>query len=431
MSLTTEQLVRRIHDAPARIVLAVAGGGGRAIAALLEVPGASRTLLEAVVPYCEKAMVDWLGGRPEQFCSEPTARAVAMAAYRRACQLDEGPGTVPVFAQPGTDRRSVGDCPPPQSAGPVAGVACTASLATDRPKRGPHRAHLAIQTAAITTSQSIEFQKERRSRGEEEQLVSRLILNAIAEACGLEARLDLELAPGERIEEARLVAPQAWQELLAGSIDAVCEGAGWHAQNEVMGVGGSTGPQPRPSSLRVCHPAAEPEAAARTVFPGAFNPLHAGHRHMAEIARKRLRLPVEFEISIQNVDKLPLDYLETARRLEQFGRDQVVWLTRAATFDEKSARFPGATFVVGSDTLRRIADPRYYGSDPAACRAALGRILARGSRFLVFGRQESGRFVGLADLDLPPELQAACEEVPADEFREDISSTELRAAEQT
>jgi len=152
---------------------------------------------------------------------------------------------------------------------------------------------------------------------------------------------------------------------------------------------------------------------------------------MAEIARKRLGMPVEFEISIQNVDKLPLDYLETARRLEQFGRDQVVWLTRAATFDEKSARFPGATFVVGSDTLRRIADPRYYGSDPAACRAALGRILARGSRFLVFGRQESGRFVGLADLDLPPELQAACEEVPADEFREDISSTELRAAEQT
>ena len=450
MSLTAEQLVRRIHDAPTRIVLAVAGGGSRAIAALLEVPGATRTLLEAVVPYCERAMIDWLGGQPEQFCSEPTARAIAMAAYRRACHL-ASPGTAPVFAKrkwdcsPPQSEDAPSQSPPPQF--PVAGVACTASLASDRPKRGPHRTHLAIQTAAITVSQSIEFHKNRRSRGEEEHLVSGLVLNAIAEACGLEARLDLELFPGERIDEARLVAPQGWQELLAGSIDAVCEGgraqpaAGWHAQNEVMGVGSSTCPQPRPSSLRACHPAAaaqeaapaqsrSPVAVPRAIFPGAFNPLHAGHRRMAEIARKRLGIPVEFEISVENVDKLPLDYLEIARRLEQFGRDQVVWLTRAATFDEKTALFPGATFVVGTDTLRRIAEPRYYGGEAAACRAALDRILARGSRFLVFGRQESGRFVSLADLDLPPDLKAACAGVPADDFHEDISSTALRAAEE-
>jgi hypothetical protein len=416
MSLTAEQLVRRIHDAPTRLVLAVAGGGSRAIAALLEVPGASRTLLEAVVPYCEQAMIEWLGGRPEQFCSEPAARAIAMAAYRRACHLASPNrglsqvsrsenGTVPLA----TERSETRTVPLP--AGPLAGVACTASLASDRPKRGPHRTHLAIQTAAITASRSIEFHKDRRSRGEEEHVVSRLVLNAIAEACGLEDRLELELSPGERIEEARLVAPRAWQELLAGITAAVRQcgraeaAAGWHAQNDVMG-------------------------AARAIFPGAFHPLHAGHRRMAEIARKRLGLPVELEISIENVDKLPLDYLEIAGRLAQFGRDQAVWLTRAATFDEKSAIFPGATFVIGADTLGRIAAPRYYGGDAAACRAAIERILARGSRFLIFGRQDSGRFVTLSELDLPPELKAACEEVPADEFREDISSTALRGGKE-
>ena len=51
MLLSPEQLVQQIHDSPTRIVLAASGGGSRAIADLLEVPGGSRTLLEAIVPY--------------------------------------------------------------------------------------------------------------------------------------------------------------------------------------------------------------------------------------------------------------------------------------------------------------------------------------------------------------------------------------------
>ena len=55
MPLSTEQLVQQIHDSPTRIVLAATGGGSRAIADLLEVPGGSRTFLEAVVPYSPPA----------------------------------------------------------------------------------------------------------------------------------------------------------------------------------------------------------------------------------------------------------------------------------------------------------------------------------------------------------------------------------------
>jgi hypothetical protein len=377
--------------------LSLSGGGSRAIVDLLEVPGASRTVLEAVVPYCPQAMIDWLGGRPDQFCSEPTARAMAMAAYRRACRL-ASLGTVPIFAQPGTDRRLVGDSPPGPCAVPVAGVSCTASLASDRPKRGPHRAHLAIQTGGVTASRSLELQKGRRSRGEEERLVGRLVLNAVAEVCGLFERLDLELLAEEQIDEARLVAPEPWQGLLAGRFEAV----------------------------RVAGPPPADDRQPQAVFPGAFNPRHAGHCRMALLARQRLGVPVEFEVSIVNVDKLPLDYLEIGRRLAQFDPGEAVWLTRAATFEEKSARFPGATFVVGADTLRRIADPRYYAADPAACRAALERIAGRGCRFLVFARQESGRLLTLSDLELPPILAAICQEVSAAEFREDVSSTDLR-----
>ncbi len=107
------ELVRGIHAAPGRVVLAITGGGSRAIPDLLEQPGGSRTLLEAVVPYSAAALADWLGARPEHYCEATTARAMAMAGFLRARQL--------------ADDESAADA--------LTGVGCTASLASDRPSR--------------------------------------------------------------------------------------------------------------------------------------------------------------------------------------------------------------------------------------------------------------------------------------------------------
>jgi hypothetical protein len=134
--------------------------------------------------------------------------------------------------------------------------------------------------------------------------------------------------------------------------------------------------------------------------------------------------PVEFEISIENVDKPPLDFTELAARAGQFA-DAPLWFTRAPTFAQKARLFPGAAFVVGADTIERIGEARYYGS-PAARDAALEELAAAGTRFLVFGRVVEGRFCGLADLPLPSLLADMCTGVPAERFRRDISSTELR-----
>ena len=115
-------------------------------------------------------------------------------------------------------------------------------------------------------------------------------------------------------------------------------------------------------------------------------------------------------------------------RLAQFVEKSLpLWFTRAPTFEEKSRLFPGATFVVGADTLVRIGQAKYYGNDPAAAEAAFANIAKRGCRFLVFGRVVDGKFQALSDLALPDSLRKLCDEVPADEFREDISSTELQA----
>jgi len=377
MCESNEAFVELIHRAPRKFVLTMSGGGGCALAQLLAVPGASRTVLEAVVPYSSEAMVSFLGGRPDQFCSARTARAMAMVAFRRAALLDA------------------------TSVDQVAGFACTASLATDRPKLGEHRAHFAVQTSTQTAFWSLPLEKDARTRHAEEQLVSAMALNILAETSGIGERISLELRPSESIESARAEAPPRLRDLFLGSTEAICEGRS----------------------------AAKPGSAGRRViFPGEFNPLHVGHRRMAEVAEEILELPVEFEVSITNVEKPPLDYYEIDRRIKQFRPEQSLWLTRAPRFVDKCRLFPGATFVVGIDTLRRIASPRYYGNDAALFDSAINAITGRGNRFLVFGRNLGTGFVGLRDLDIPQKLIDICREVGPQQFREDISSTAIRRA---
>jgi cytidyltransferase-like protein len=367
--LEGEQLVTGIHHAGTRFVIAVTGGGSGAISSLLQVPGGSQSLLLATVPYCDTALVEWLGSRPDQFCSERTARAMAMVAYQKARVLDN------------TGAR-------------VAGIGCTASLASDRPKHGAHRFFIATQTAEATNSVSATLNKGERSRLDEEIVVARSILNEMAGAADLSTSLAIDWRPNEQPHRATCEAPVAWQDLLVGRLQRLQQ----------------SGPSTNP----------------RVLFPGAFDPLHEGHRQMAQVASQLLNEPVAFEISVINVDKPPLDYLEMQRRSQQFSDADGLWFTRAPTFVEKASLFPGVTFVVGIDTMLRIAEPRYYANNFSTMLSAIECIAVAGCRFLVFGRQLDGKFQTLDDLNLPPSLMGLCQPVPEAAFRQDISSTDLR-----
>lgn len=173
-------------------------------------------------------------------------------------------------------------------------------------------------------------------------------------------------------------------------------------------------------------------ATPRFLFPGSYDPRHEGHLEIAQYVKRTFDADVEYELSLQNVDKPALEFHETLNRLFQFIDGDVIWLTESATFVEKSQLFPKVTFVVGVDTIIRVADSKYH-SDEDEHRQAIERIVEAGCSFLVFGRQldqdgaESPSFYELEDLVLPVELKDICRQVPSASFRCDISSTELRA----
>src|SRR2546425_7335338 len=154
MDPATRRLIEALHHAPFEYVLAITGGGTGVAASLLGVPGGSRTVLEVVVPYGDHALAEFLGHRPEHFCSIETAEEMAQRAFQRCRWL--APGQT------------------------LAGIGCTASLATDRAKRGDHRFHIGIRTATHSRTCSLTLTKGARDREGEEALLDAVFLNAMA-----------------------------------------------------------------------------------------------------------------------------------------------------------------------------------------------------------------------------------------------------------
>ena len=384
MDSTLRTLIQAIHDSPPRAVFAAAGAGSQALADLLGVPGASRTLLEALIPYAADAFDEFLGQAPEKYVSTETGRMMAGRALARAYHLRE------------------------LETYPIVGLACTATLVTDRPKRGDHRAHVAAWAPDRLTVRMLTLDKGARDRAGEEDLVSRLILDVLAEACGVDAtsnglRPPLPLGPGDSLTTETIDFNAVAEQLRRREIPYF----GIHADGRVRTT----------------------DAHPQAILSGSFNPLHGGHTGLADTAAGLLGAPVAFEVSAVNVDKPPLATAVLLDRLSQFAGRYAVFAGNAPTFVEKSRLYPGATFVVGFDTAARIIHPRYYGDSEAGMLAALAEMRDRGNRFLVAGREgDDGRFRELHELAIPEGFAGLFDAIPARLFRNDVSSTEIRAA---
>ncbi len=381
------QLISTVHGSGRKAVLAITGGGSGAVGELLRVPGGSRLLIEAQIPYDERALAAFLGFAPAQASSADTAIAMAQAARARAARL------MPA----GTDLVS------PDLVGPdLVGLGATAALVSDRPRKGEHRFHIAVANAAGIAHCTGVLAKGRRDRGAEEDLVSRAIVLWLARACGAVAPSPRSLLDADEHYAETAVAVDAIDRLLAGELDRVTV-------------------QPDGQMMLSAPP-------PLVLFPGSFNPLHEGHVLLARVAEELKQQPLAFEISVTNVDKPPLAAETVRRRLVQFAGKSPVELTRAPTFVEKSRLFPGTMFVVGADTVERLFAPKYYGDDEARMHDALDEIAHSGCSFLVAVRIDAaGRVRALNDIPVPPRYAGLFTEIPELRFRFDTSSSEIRA----
>lgn len=175
---------------------------------------------------------------------------------------------------------------------------------------------------------------------------------------------------------------------------------------------------------------------------------------------------VLFEMSLTNADKPPMEVADVSTRVERFGRlpqdqqtassmpkDWGVLLTSAPLFIDKVRVMnkylspSGAavlsnkrqiTFVIGTDTMVRIINPKYYGNDNENMLQAVREMGNEGVHFVVGGRVEQikgsdseimeAKFItGESELEgLPKDVRNMFTIIREEDFRVDISSSELR-----
>jgi hypothetical protein len=393
MSSKINELLERIDDTPTRGVLVCMGGGSNGHCLLMNRPGSTATILETRFLQASVAFDEWLGYKPRSYCCPETTRKAARAAYWRALDLN-APATEGTF-----------------------GMAVNCTLKTHRPHKGPHRFHIAVQTADETFCTTVMLEKDVRNRRMEEAAVGREMIRALAHIADVGFHHDvlIELLTSDErggIVTEQAKAPPNWQDLMSGCQKFVCDDGF----------------------------AIEP-GVKFALLPAALNPLHEGHCKMLAVGAEITGLPACFEVSISNADnKPPIDFLDMQRITEAVRAVGLhVIFSSAATFVEKAGLYRNCTFLVGWDTLVRISNVRFYRElfdlpgDPPPLRAALRELSSNGAKFLVFGRvDEDGVFNNLSnpgDVDIPAELRELCEEVPEAMFRNDTSSTAVRERE--
>lgn len=377
--MDSRDFILGIHQSKHKAVLAITGGGAGAISELLRYGQGSNTVLEAIVPYDPKSFDAFVKGCPDKYCSPGAARDLAMAAFQRAIKLN---GL--------------------ENAGRLIGVGASSSLAKDNERAGrEHHAYVSIQTFDCTRTFHYDLTGSGLNRVDEEERVSQLILAALGYVT-VPAQDNISFP-------FNLVNTSLNQEFDNGSpaLFSVLTGK--------LSV----------HNVRFVHASQHP-----FIFAGSFNPFHDRHGEIAAKVHELTGSPVDLEVCVHNVDKPALNY--TSLRERRVGLENLAdrpWLgnihfTALPTFVQKAQHFPGATFVVGWDTFKRISDPKYAGN----IAEVVQQFMAQDVKFLVFHRITDGKSSVDENLDgIFQPMLALAQIIPPNVLPPvDMSSSEIR-----
>ncbi len=370
------QQVESLLQGGGQLALAATGGGGELASWLLNHPGASASVIEVQVPYREEALAAYLGSAGPHRVTAQTARDMADRAFARARRftgVEEG----------------------------IVGVGVTAALATSRSRRGEDRAYIVLRLPQEYRLFDLHFEKGAADRLAQEEGLSRFALAVLAEACGGGAILP-PLPDYAKYSRHTLSLQDPLGLLVTGDIELV-----------EFGLDGAW--------------ASAVERGSRLLIPGSFNPLHEGHERLAVAAGQLSGRRPSLELSVENVDKPTLRRVDIEGRLAAIrGRFSVI-MTRAPTFLQKARLFSGCHFAIGYDTATRLLQGAYYEGGEQGMVAALEEFRTGEHCFWVAGRLQEGKYLALADIDVPAGFAALFAPIPEEDFRVDISSTELRS----
>ncbi|TYZ57265.1 hypothetical protein PybrP1_008842 [[Pythium] brassicae (nom. inval.)] len=463
MPTTTKVLAERVLAAlyarqPSAKVAVAATGGGCSAAELLFGVGSSSTMLHFAVPYARASLQSFLGSdiaEPTKFCSRETAERMAAAARAQALDIvrreHELEGDALLLPQMlGGFRASVG-------------VGCTAALATNYAKQGPHQCFLSICTAGVVGESAgtqvlgqqcatyhLNLSKAlKRTRSEEDHIVGHWLVYLLAKAVAVDP-------DATRALHDALIADQREDDRLTALHVAAIDSPAPPPRDPLQEL--CVGSQAQLTSVAFLPDGPSTVAVERlgfrgVVLSGSFNPLHQGHVALARAAQRLLQartgardpLPVAFEIAVANADKGAIAAAAVLQRVAQFtgsgggggglGRWPVL-VTNATLFTQKASLLSGCAFVIGADTAVRIVDKKYYGDDEHAMVLTLQEIARRGCVFVVAGRFDdkvAHRYVSAEEVlrdEIPAVFSTLFVPLGESDFRSDLSSTQLREQQQ-
>jgi len=360
------------------------GGGADLVEMLFRPPGASVYLSGASFPYSSHELEEILGFTPKSACCPETAADLACVAYMKAF---------------GNAQEN------------AIGLGLTATVATSRPHRGGERVHACVVSRRSVLSVSMEF-------GPELKVGPNLTMEPVpGPRIGLDARR-IDSMDCSRIGMKLILCciqdvEQEDDKIRFFDRDVSIISADEFVLSRLLDHSVFMSDERRMSLDDYT-----PEA----LFPGSFNPPHAGHFGLAKEIERSFGKEVAFQISLDPPPdhKSPPTLCNVLERIHLL-RGRACLVTKGdPLFIDKARKFPGVAFAIGSDALVRLLDP-VWGPPIEPMLAEFERL---NTKFYVAGRLSTdGVFLRPEDVSIPPKYRSMFITVPG---RWDVSSSHIR-----